>query len=83
MDHVDVGARDGIERPRLVLAVFEFPLFMRAEGMGQQSADIPPKIVGSIQREQPQTVACDLSDGGRRPHPIFHRGAPLRLKKSS
>ena len=44
MDHVDVGAGNGIEWSCLVLAVFEIPLFMRAERMRQQFADIAPEI---------------------------------------
>ena len=51
VDHVDVGAGNGIEWSCLVLAVFEIPLFMRAERMRQQLADIAPEIVGSVQGE--------------------------------
>ena len=51
MDHIDVGAGDGIQRPRLVFAVLEIALFMRAERMRQQLADIAPEFVGSVQGE--------------------------------
>ncbi len=51
MDHIDVGAGHGIERPCLVLAVLEIALFMRAERMRQQFADIASEIVGSVQGE--------------------------------
>jgi hypothetical protein len=51
MDHVDVGPCNGVEWSRLVLAVFKIPLFMRAEGMRQQLADIAPEIAGSVQGE--------------------------------
>ena len=51
MDHVDVGPGNGVEWSRLVLAVFKIPLFMRAEGMAKQLADITPEMVGSVQGE--------------------------------
>ena len=51
MDHVDIGAANGIEWSRLVLAIFKIPLFMGAEGMRQQLADIASEIVGSVQGE--------------------------------
>ena len=51
MDHVDVGPGNGVERSRLVLAVFKIPLFMRAEGIRQQLAYIASEIIGSIQGE--------------------------------
>jgi hypothetical protein len=51
MDHVDVGAANGIERSCLVLAVLEIPLFMGAERVRQQFADISPEIVRPLQGE--------------------------------
>jgi hypothetical protein len=51
MDHVDVGPCNGVEWSHLVLAVFKIPLFMGAEGMRQQLADIAPEIIGSVQGE--------------------------------
>jgi hypothetical protein len=48
MDHIDVGAGNGIEWSCLVLAIFEISLFMRAERVRKQFADISAEMVGSV-----------------------------------
>ena len=51
MNYKYVGTADGIERSCLVLAIFEIPLLMRAEGMAEQLAELAPKFFGSVQGE--------------------------------
>jgi hypothetical protein len=48
MDHVDIGTANGVEWSGFVLAVFKIPLFMSAEWVAKQVADIAPKMVGSV-----------------------------------
>ena len=77
MDDVDVGAADRIKWPRLVLAIFEIPLFMGAERVREQFADVTAETIGSLQRKEPETAAHDRSDNGRRPNMVFYHGAPF------
>ena len=51
MDHIDIGTGNRIDRPCLVLAIFKFAFFVRAERISQQFADILPENIGSVQGE--------------------------------
>ena len=82
MDHVYVGAGNGIEWPRLVLAIFEIPFLMRAKRVCEQLTDISPELVGTVQGEQSKLPTGNRPDRARRPNLIFHHGSPRKTSRS-
>jgi hypothetical protein len=68
MDHIDISAGNRIDRPCLVLAIFKFVLFVRAERIRQPFADLLPENIGSVQGESSETATHNRSNGGRRPN---------------
>jgi hypothetical protein len=51
LNNIDVGAADRIERPHLMLSVFEGPLFMCREFLAECGGDSFAKIGRCIQRK--------------------------------
>jgi hypothetical protein len=49
MDHINVGAADGIEWPCLMLTILALPLFMCAEVMTEQVTYIASKFARAVQ----------------------------------
>ena len=69
VDHIDVGATHGIKWPRLVLAIFEVPLLLRAEGVRKLSADVSPELISRVTdsvylSEEEQTALARLVKRG-------------------
>ena len=59
LDDVDIGAVDRVERTHLVLAVLEFPLFMRSELAAERLRDCLAEVGCCLQREQSKSRARD------------------------
>ena len=56
LNDVDIGAADRVERPHLVLSVFECALFMRRKLAAERMRDRLAEIGRCLQRKQPRGV---------------------------
>jgi hypothetical protein len=57
LNHVHVGAANGVERSHFVFAILERPLFKRGKLLSQGARDPSTEIRRCLQRKQLQAIA--------------------------
>jgi hypothetical protein len=55
---INVGVADVLQRPRLVLAVFEISLLMRRQPLSESLRDALAEFRGGLQRKKPKAIAA-------------------------
>jgi hypothetical protein len=67
LDHIDIGAANGMERPYLVLAVLECALLMGGKRLAERLCHGPTEFGGRLQRKQSErSIASQCCSASRR-----------------